>query len=72
MVRSEPYAHIQPFCGSVAYASQLPWILNMTLRDNILFGRRLDEEVYARVIEASGLKQDLEVLPAGHFTEIGV
>ena len=30
--------------GSVAYASQAPWIRNATLRDNVLFGRPDDEE----------------------------
>ncbi|CAG2055590.1 unnamed protein product [Timema podura] len=57
--------------GSVAYASQQAWIQNATLRDNILFGKKLDERFYARVLEACALKPDLDILPAGDQTEIG-
>ena len=32
------------FGGKVAYAPQQPWILNATLRENILFGRKDDRE----------------------------
>nr|CAD7402137.1 unnamed protein product [Timema poppensis] len=57
--------------GSVAYASQQAWIQNATLRDNILFGKKLDERFYACVLEACALKPDLDILPAGDQTEIG-
>jgi ATP-binding cassette subfamily C (CFTR/MRP) protein 5 len=30
--------------GSVAYVSQQPWILNATIRDNILFGEMYNED----------------------------
>lgn len=30
--------------GTFAYVAQQAWILNATLRDNILFGKELDEE----------------------------
>ncbi len=32
------------FDGSVAYAPQVAWIRNATLRENILFGQELDED----------------------------
>lgn len=37
--------------GSFAYVAQQAWILNATLRDNILFGKEFDEErsVYVNV-----------------------
>ncbi|KAJ2784706.1 hypothetical protein GGI15_002181 [Coemansia interrupta] len=57
--------------GSVAYVPQQPWIINATLRDNILFGHELDPDFYDRVIEACALKPDLEMLPTGDMTEIG-
>lgn len=57
--------------GKVAYASQTPWILNATLRDNILFGQPMDEERYNRVISVCQLKHDLEMLTDGDLTEIG-
>jgi ATP-binding cassette subfamily C (CFTR/MRP) protein 1 len=57
--------------GSVAYAAQSPWILNATLRDNILFGLPMDKEKYDRVIQACQLKHDLHMLDDGDMTEIG-
>ncbi|KAJ2716063.1 hypothetical protein H4R19_000855 [Coemansia spiralis] len=58
-------------CGSIAYVPQQPWIMNATLRDNILFGHRIDQAFYDRVIDACALRPDLDMLPAGDMTEIG-
>ncbi|KAJ2707574.1 hypothetical protein H4R19_004887, partial [Coemansia spiralis] len=58
-------------CGSIAYVPQQPWIMNATLRDNILFGNRLDQAFYDRVVDACALRPDLDMLPAGDKTEIG-
>ncbi|XP_036923546.1 multidrug resistance-associated protein 1 [Sturnira hondurensis] len=57
--------------GSVAYVPQQPWIQNHSLRENILFGRQLQEQYYKAVIEACALLPDLEILPSGDRTEIG-
>ncbi|KAJ2681971.1 hypothetical protein IWW39_006179, partial [Coemansia spiralis] len=57
--------------GQVAYVPQLPWMMNATLRSNILFGLKYDEAFYNRVIDACALLPDLEMLPAGDMTEIG-
>jgi ABC-type transport system involved in cytochrome bd biosynthesis fused ATPase/permease subunit len=57
--------------GRIAYVSQVAWIQNATLRDNILFGAPLDEARYAAVVHACALDADLEQLPAGDQTEIG-
>ncbi|XP_037086606.1 multidrug resistance-associated protein 1-like isoform X1 [Pollicipes pollicipes] len=57
--------------GSVAYVAQEAWIQNATLKDNILFGRTLDQELYKQCVEACALKSDFEMLPAGDLTEIG-
>ncbi|KAJ1949962.1 hypothetical protein FBU59_000908, partial [Linderina macrospora] len=57
--------------GKIAYASQQPWIMNATLRDNILFGLKYNEEFYNRVIDACALRPDLDILSAGDMTEIG-
>jgi ATP-binding cassette, subfamily C (CFTR/MRP), member 1 len=35
--------------GSVSYAPQQPWIMNATLRDNIIFGKPFLENVYREV-----------------------
>ncbi|KAL7550859.1 hypothetical protein ACHAWF_014062 [Thalassiosira exigua] len=54
-----------------SYCSQSPWVVNDTLRGNILFGRPFDEERYEKVVKACALVDDLAVLPAGDMTEIG-
>uniref|UniRef100_A0AAG5CVY7 ABC-type glutathione-S-conjugate transporter n=1 Tax=Anopheles atroparvus TaxID=41427 RepID=A0AAG5CVY7_ANOAO len=57
--------------GRIAYVSQQAWIQNATLKDNILFGKPMDQRRYNRVIEACALKPDIEMLPGGDMTEIG-
>ncbi|KAJ8525547.1 hypothetical protein ON010_g15568 [Phytophthora cinnamomi] len=57
--------------GKVAYYSQQPWIQNMTIRENILFGQAFDSSKYQHVLEACGLLPDLEQFPGGDATEIG-
>ena len=57
--------------GGVAYVSQQAWIINASVQENILFGNKFDKERYQRVLAASALSQDLEVLPDGDLTEIG-
>ncbi|XP_043211792.1 ATP-binding cassette sub-family C member 3-like isoform X6 [Amphibalanus amphitrite] len=57
--------------GNVAYVAQEAWIQNATLKDNILFGRTLDEDLYNRCVDACALRSDFEMLPGGDKTEIG-
>ncbi|KAF9140749.1 hypothetical protein BGX30_006056 [Mortierella sp. GBA39] len=57
--------------GDLAYVPQQPWILNATVQENITFGKQFDQDHYDRVVFASGLKPDLDMLPAGDQTEIG-
>ena len=57
--------------GFVSYCTQTPWVVNDTLRGNILFGRPFDQERYDQVVEACALLDDINVLPAGDMTEIG-
>jgi ABC-type multidrug transport system fused ATPase/permease subunit len=45
--------------------------MNKTIRDNILFGSKYDEEKYNSVIKACQLTRDLKNLKAGDLTEIG-
>ncbi|KAF1316128.1 Abc transporter c family member 5, partial [Globisporangium splendens] len=57
--------------GRVAYYSQQPWIQNMTVRENILFGVPFDPVRYQQVLDACGLLPDLKQFPGGDATEIG-
>ncbi|KAL7538808.1 hypothetical protein ACHAXR_008799, partial [Thalassiosira sp. AJA248-18] len=57
--------------GKVAYASQVAFILNATLRDNILFGNEFDVARYNQVLDACCLREDIEQLSNGDQTEIG-
>uniref|UniRef100_A0A8C4ESZ8 Si:ch211-221f10.2 n=1 Tax=Dicentrarchus labrax TaxID=13489 RepID=A0A8C4ESZ8_DICLA len=57
--------------GGFAYVSQQAWILNHSLKENILFGNEYDQNKYNVVLEACCLLQDLAELPYGDMTEIG-
>lgn len=57
--------------GTVAYCSQNPWIMNASVRDNITFGYKYDEDFYNRTIEACQLLPDLKILPDGDATQVG-
>ncbi|KAG8854719.1 hypothetical protein FRB96_007404 [Tulasnella sp. 330] len=59
------------FSGPVSYLPQTPWILNTTLRENILFGEELDQTRYNFVLSACQLLPDIAILPFGDMTEIG-
>ncbi|XP_011217042.2 multidrug resistance-associated protein 7 isoform X1 [Ailuropoda melanoleuca] len=52
-------------------ATQEPWIQFATIRDNILFGKTFDAQLYKEVLEACALGDDLRILPAGDQTEVG-
>jgi ABC-type multidrug transport system fused ATPase/permease subunit len=61
--------------GRIAFCSQRPWIQNMTLRDNVLFGADFTDPTvqsqYQQAIAAAELLRDIEFLPNGDSTEIG-
>ncbi|GFR90705.1 ATP-binding cassette transporter sub-family C member 9 [Elysia marginata] len=56
---------------SMAYVSQRPWLLNASLKENILFGKPYVWRKYKKAISACALQPDIEQLPAGDDTEIG-
>ncbi|MCJ1406702.1 hypothetical protein MMC19_000769 [Ptychographa xylographoides] len=57
--------------ASRAFCPQYAWIQNATVRENILFGKEMDQRWYDEVIDACALRPDLDMLPAGDLTEIG-
>ena len=56
--------------GKVVYVPQTAFIMNASLRDNIVFGRPFDQKRYKEVIEACCLQPDIDQLPAGDRTEV--
>ncbi|CDZ96790.1 Multidrug resistance-associated protein/mitoxantrone resistance protein, ABC superfamily [Phaffia rhodozyma] len=57
--------------GSSAYFPQTPWIMNATLKENILFGSEMDDERFTATIKACALESDIAMLTHGIYTEIG-
>lgn len=57
--------------GTVAYASQQTWILNATVKENIIFGYRYDPDFYEKTITACALMDDFAQLPDGDETVVG-
>ncbi|XP_061466229.1 ATP-binding cassette sub-family C member 8 isoform X4 [Rhineura floridana] len=57
--------------GSVAYASQKPWLLNATVEENITFESPFNTQRYKAVIDACSLQPDIDILPHGDQTQIG-
>lgn len=51
--------------GSIAYASQVPWIMNDTIRNNILFGKEYDYQKYSEAVKFASLESDLQLFPHG-------
>jgi ABC-type transport system involved in cytochrome bd biosynthesis fused ATPase/permease subunit len=60
--------------GPISYCAQTPWIQNMSLRNNVLFGLNADESeavhsAYEGSLSAACLLPDLRILPDGDQTE---
>ncbi|KAG0098274.1 hypothetical protein BGZ93_000582 [Podila epicladia] len=57
--------------GSSAFVAQTAWILNDTVRSNILFGLPYDKEKYLQTIKACALAPDFKMLVNSDKTLIG-
>ncbi|CAK7908275.1 multiple drug resistance-associated protein-like transporter 1 [[Candida] anglica] len=57
--------------GTIAYCSQSPWILNASVKENILFGCRYNKAFYEKTIDACELLSDFKSLPDGDKTVVG-
>ena len=63
-----PVIHVS---GSVSYVQQNPWILNQTVKNNILFGEMEDKIRYYRTVKSCQLLKDFLVFEGGDLTQIG-
>jgi ABC-type multidrug transport system fused ATPase/permease subunit len=50
---------------------QEAWLMNCSVRENILFGLKYKKKRYQRTLEVCQLESDLLLLPNGDETEIG-
>ncbi|EPS34615.1 hypothetical protein PDE_09579 [Penicillium oxalicum 114-2] len=57
--------------GRIAYVAQSPWIMNASVRENIVFGHRWDPAFYDLTVEACALLDDFKIMPDGDQTEVG-
>ena len=55
----------------IAYCSQQAWLVNDTIKHNILFASPWDEMRYRQVLQACALTRDLEILDDGDSTLVG-
>lgn len=57
--------------GRVGFVPQEAFLVNDTLKQNVLFGHAFDETRYRRAVTVAQLDADLHELPGGEETEIG-
>ncbi|KAJ4353706.1 Transporter of the ATP-binding cassette (ABC) [Didymosphaeria variabile] len=72
--RSREDMKLDPETGlteSVAYCAQQAWLVNGTVKDNIIFASHFDAKRYKDVIVACSLQRDLDILDAGDETFVG-
>lgn len=57
--------------GTISYVPQKAWIINATIKDNIIFDNTFNEDKYLEAIKASCLQADLKTFIKRDQTEIG-
>ena len=56
--------------SAMALTGQSPWMLNASVRDNVLLGRPFREKRYRKVLAACDLNADIDILPEKDETEV--
>ena len=57
--------------GGIGYVPQEPWLQQGSIRDNILFGKEYDAQLYERVVGACCLDADFARMSSGDATDVG-
>ena len=57
--------------ASIAFCDQRPFVVNATLKDNILFHKEFDEKRFDAVVDVVCMADDVKMLTHGVMTEIG-
>ncbi|XP_075224680.1 ATP-binding cassette sub-family C member 10 [Lycorma delicatula] len=71
MEKDVGFVAVPEFESGFGFVSQTPWLQNGTLRDNVLFGKPLDQTRYRTVLDACALTEDLMSLPGGDLVSVG-
>ena len=58
-------------CGRAAYVPQNPFVMNASVRENILFASEMDAMYYDTCVHAAALSADIASFPAADSTEVG-
>ncbi|KAK6338386.1 hypothetical protein TWF730_002449 [Orbilia blumenaviensis] len=56
---------------SIGYCDQVPWIMGISIKENITGFSRFNQSLYQEVLHACDLVQDLSVFPDGDNTLVG-
>ncbi|KAJ1719076.1 ATP-binding cassette glutathione S-conjugate transporter ycf1, partial [Coemansia biformis] len=56
--------------GSIAYLEQSPWIMNDTVRANIVFGRDYNADLFDKIIHACALTDNIARWPSADLTVV--
>ncbi|XP_073129929.1 putative ABC transporter C family member 15 [Henckelia pumila] len=57
--------------GSKAFVPQSAWIQTGTIRENVLFGKAMNRDLYENVVEACALNHDIEMWGCGDLSVLG-
>ncbi|KAF2666079.1 bile acid-transporting ATPase [Microthyrium microscopicum] len=73
-IRSREDLSLDPETGlteSIAYCAQQAWLVNASIKDNIVFASPWNPDRYKDVLVACSLQRDLEILDGGDETLVG-
>ncbi|KAJ7078496.1 hypothetical protein C8R44DRAFT_836696 [Mycena epipterygia] len=72
LIRSSPSSWLNlPRGIGVSYAAQESWVMNDTIKNNIIFNAPFDQDRFNKVLYQCCLERDLELFDAGSETEVG-
>ncbi|KAL7922301.1 multidrug resistance-like protein [Trichoderma austrokoningii] len=57
--------------NSISWCEQTPWIMNQSIRDNIIGYAHFNQDLYDQTVQACELEEDFRQLPQGDFTVVG-
>ena len=75
ITKENRYKIITSINGTISYSSQIPFIYNSTIRQNITFDlsdkNRINYNRYFKIIDICSLREDISELNGGDLTELG-